>query len=213
MNIGERIKLSRSRLKMTQQQLGDKFGANKASISQWENGIYTPDAKNLSELAKALGVSVFWLMDGKGDPTAQNVGPAPALHLRVPLLDWVQAGDFCQSGRDNALGDDHERYACPNDKAGPNTFALIVRGESMTNPFGGRSYPEGAIIFVDPDATAKPGDRVIACLQDGSCTFKELAENEQGRPYLRALNPRYTISEFDEPVKICGVVIGSYIPE
>jgi len=39
MSIGERIKLSRSRLKMTQQQLGDKIGANKASISQWENGV------------------------------------------------------------------------------------------------------------------------------------------------------------------------------
>ncbi|WP_268843101.1 MULTISPECIES: LexA family protein [Aeromonas] len=214
MNIGERIKLSRSRLKMTQQQLGDKIGANKASISQWENGVYTPDAKNIAELAKALGVTVFWLIDGKGDPVGSNVVPASKSFLLVPLLDFVQAGLFCQGNwTPDGQDEDCVRYACPNPKAGPNTYALMVRGESMTNPFGSRSYPEGTIIFVDPDVPAKPGHRVIAALQDGKLTFKELAENEQGEKYLRALNQRYTISEYGEPVKICGVVIGSYMPE
>lgn len=141
--------------------------------------------------------------------------PIPASAIRmVPLISWVQAGGFCTTEQPELPADDYEAYACPNPKAGPRTFALKVRGDSMTNAIGGgRSYPEGTIIFVDPDHPASAGQRVVACLEDGGCTFKELAENEMGRQYLRAINPRYTISDHDHPAKICGVVIGSYLPE
>ncbi len=80
----------------------------------------------------------------------------------------------------------------------------------MTAPYG-KSYPEGTIIYVDPEKEAIPGKRVIARTEYGH-TFKELAINDFGERYLKALNPHHQ-PIFGEGIEICGVVIGCYSGE
>ncbi|MGL6474841.1 LexA family protein [Aeromonas hydrophila] len=195
--------------------LSDAIKVTPKAVSKYLNDEAIPTPENGRKLADFLGVSFVWLQLGESEVDGgQELAPVSASDIKmVPLISWVQAGEFCLSESPEFITEDATYYACPNPKAGPRTFALMVRGDSMTNPNGQRSYPEGTIIFVDPDHPPKSGLRVIACLEDGSCTFKELAENEIGKSYLRALNPRYTINDHIQPVKVCGVVIGSYIPE
>jgi len=167
MNIGERIKLSRSRLKMTQQQLGDKIGANKASISQWENGVYTPDAKNLSELAKALSVSVFWLMDGKGESAGQNMEIAqPDIH-RIPVISYVQAGVWTAPNEIREY-DGNVAYITTDLELGERAFAIVIQGRSMEPEF-----VEGDMVLIDPDEPLHPGDFVVAKNGEEEATFKK----------------------------------------
>ncbi len=127
----------------------------------------------------------------------------------VPIISWVQAGAFCNS-ESQILPHDCDTILCPNKSASIKTFALKVVGDSMTAPYG-KSYPEGSIIFVDPEKEAIPGKRVIARTEHGH-TFKELAVNEFGEQYLKALNPHHQ-PIFGEGIEICGVVIGCYSGE
>lgn len=84
----------------------------------------------------------------------------------------------------------------------------------MTNPYPGqKSYPEGVIIFVDPNKPYENGSRIVA--RDpisGEATFKQYIE-DAGRKFLKPLNPQYKIIEISGEIHVCGVVIGSYQAE
>jgi hypothetical protein len=91
----------------------------------------------------------------------------------------------------------------------PSTFALRVKGDSMTAPYG-RSYPDGCIIYVDPERRSpKNGDRIVACLDgdDDEVTFK-IYKNEDGRQWLLPLNPQHP--PLFERFKVIGTVLGKW---
>lgn len=102
---------------------------------------------------------------------------------------------------------------CPA-KHSDHTFALRVRGESMTSGHG-KSYPDGSIIFVDP-ALRSPvsGQKIVAKLEDGGpdhkVTFKVFKE-EDGRRWLQPLNQSHP--PIVAPFSVIGTVIGTWTPE
>lgn len=129
----------------------------------------------------------------------------------VPIISWVQAGDFAEA-IDLYEPGDGEGWLSPHKPCSPYTFALRVEGESMIAPHGHRTYPPGTIIFVDPEVKADPNKRVIAKNSEGDVTFKELVK-DAGRYYLKPLNPQYETIRVDGEWEIVGVIIGSYFPE
>ena len=119
-----------------------------------------------------------------------------------PLVSWVQAGDWSEVA-DVDPADGTDLHICPV-SCGSNTFALLVKGESMEPEF-----QEGDVIFVDPDRFAEPNSYVVVCTEaTGEATFKKLIE-EGGQRYLRAVNPAWPnpIVEARPDVRICGVVV------
>ena len=94
------------------------------------------------------------------------------------------------------------------------TFALRVRGDHMESPYPGKkSYLDGQIIFVDPTAEVKNGSRVISRRLDSTeATFKEYFEDD-GKKYLKPINPQYPTVEINNETIIIGVVIGSFVAE
>ena len=64
--IGLRLKDIRQKLKMTQQQLGDKLGINGSAVGKYENGISFPTGKMLDLLASQYNVSMDYLLCGRG---------------------------------------------------------------------------------------------------------------------------------------------------
>lgn len=169
-----------------------------------------PDKSTVVSLAKALGCTYAYLYDGK---EGGNVAPGPDLAQKIPLISWVQAGAFCESPDVFLPGDAEDWIPCPT-RHGPSTYALAVRGDSMTSPYPGqRSYPAGIIIFVDPDRVVENGSRVIAKdPETGEVTFKVYVE-DSGRRFLKPINPAYPSIPITGEIGICGVVIGSFMPE
>src|SRR5512137_2030062 len=94
------------------------------------------------------------------------------------------------------------------------TYALKVKGDSMTSPYPSQhSYPEGTIIYVDPHKQLTNGCRVIAKLPNSNeATFKEYRE-DGGKRYLKPLNPQYQTQEIHDDTILCGVVIGQFKAE
>lgn len=142
--------------------------------------------------------------------TESNIHEVTRIFGRVPLISWVQAGAWCEANFETHDGETW--LSCPVAISGSG-YALKVQGDSMTNPGPGRSYPAGCIIFVDPEAETKTGDRVIARVpRTNEATFKVLVE-DAGRQFLRPINPQYPIIDITEETHICGKVVGSFIPE
>lgn len=61
-NMGERIKLARKKAGMTQQQLADRAGITKQSISKYERGAASPGSAVLLRLSDALEVTLDFLI-------------------------------------------------------------------------------------------------------------------------------------------------------
>jgi SOS-response transcriptional repressor LexA len=119
-----------------------------------------------------------------------NTVPGPDIRGRIPLISWVQAGEWTEMEVIEHIPEDAPRLACPVSH-GSHTFALRVEGNSMYNPGGNRSFQPGDLIFVDPDSSVHHMDLAVVRLDDESAaTFKEYHEKMDGK-YLFALNPNW----------------------
>lgn len=58
----KRLQLALSNANMNQQELVEKSGVGKASISQYINGSHAPSNISAGKIAKVLGVEPLWLM-------------------------------------------------------------------------------------------------------------------------------------------------------
>lgn len=199
-------------LSLTQNQLAEKVGVSQAMVNKLLSGKISSTTKIL-EFSKALQCNPDWLMYGAGSfPEESNVTHAPPVRKMIPVISWVQAGAFCESNV-LELHDVEEWLPCPV-HASEKTFGLRVKGSSMTSPHSNdRSYPEGIVIYVDPEIDVISGKRVIAKSASSSeATFKTYVE-DGGLKYLIPINPQYPSVEINADIHICGVIIGSYWPE
>lgn len=62
-NMGEKIRMHRLRLSMTQEKLSQSVGVTAQAVSKWESGQSYPDIALLPELAAVLGVSIDELFE------------------------------------------------------------------------------------------------------------------------------------------------------
>lgn len=211
--FGERLKSAREAVGKTQQEVANFFGVQRATVSQWENNETMPRAQKLEELARLVKSSTHYLLTGRNDKERghqNNTEPGPEIVRFAPLLSWVSAGRAMEAPDEHLERETAEVFALPK-KAGQHTFCLRVQGDSMASAFG-RSYPDGCIIFVDPELrNPGSGRRVIAKLKGSNdVTFKVLVK-EAGRAWLKPLNPQYP--PILEPFKIIGTVIGKWEDE
>ena len=73
MDIGNKIRLLRQKVGITQEQLGERLGISAQSISKWETGITMPDISLLPLLSSELGVSIDELFDLTTDQKLQRI--------------------------------------------------------------------------------------------------------------------------------------------
>ena len=82
------------------------------------------------------------------------------------------------------------------------TVLVPVTGDSMV----GAGIHPGDVAVVERDAPARPGDRVVAVI-DNELTLKTLAV-EGGEAVLRPANPAYPVLRPGDRLDIFGVVVG-----
>lgn len=135
-----------------------------------------------------------------------NTEPGPDITGRVPLISWVQAGNWAEI-IDNHYPGDAEEWRLTTAKVSKYAFALRIVGDSMINPNGYPSLPPGAIVIVEPHRQPQNGDIVIARLEDSmEATIKKLVIDGHQK-FLKPLNPQYPIIQINGNCSICGVAI------
>ena len=69
---GERLKVRRKQLGLSQEEVADKIGASKSNIAIWESGNSTPKGEYLVVLCEALRVNPVDFFEIKNDTTQQE---------------------------------------------------------------------------------------------------------------------------------------------
>lgn len=217
MTLAERLTTAMERSGITQAELARACGVKPPSVNGWLSGKSKfLRGENLLKAAAVLGVSQQWLATGEGPMAAavapsgsSNVEPGPDVKGRVPLVSWVQAGAWCEACTPVDVSEVERWLDCPVPHS-KSTFVLRVRGDSMTAPTGNaRTYPEGCLIFVDPERrTPVNGDRIVACLVGSNEVTFKVFKDEDGRRWLQPLNPSH--EPIREPFKVLGTVIGKW---
>lgn len=236
MGLGGNVRARREQLGMTQEQLAERVpGLSQANVSALERRN-SSRTDFLTGIARALLTTPEDLESGRclqpgyllavteaaapyrvgmiehGRPlNTGNVSEGPVIKGTVPLISWVQAGEFASVIDNLPPGDAIERVETTV-PVHAHTYALRVKGDSMRNPNGDPSFPDGSVIVVEPDAISSLHDMVgqlviMKRARDDEATFKKLVR-DAGDFYLMPLNPQFS------PIKIveaadwvcCGVV-------
>jgi len=216
--IGARLKQALESRRETQAALAEVTGVSPQAVGLWlKTGEI--ERKNLIAACKWLGVSLDWVLAGDGamepgvaEPAGVYAGGARMARRDTPLISWVQAGEW-QEAIDMFRPGDGEKMVHTFKRVGPNAYALRVNGDSMENPAGRPTYPDGCIIVVDPDREPTNGSKIVVRLENSKeATFKQLVI-QGGERYLKPLNPRYPIAPMPADAEICGVVVDTQMDQ
>ena len=204
MSFGKTIKRIRLAQGLTQDDLYERVDLELSAglISRIENDRNVPSLTTARAVCDALGVSVSDVLVEADGGTPVEIYKQTAAY--VPVVSWVQAGNFNDSPPAHMASS-----WIPFDSKRNNLYALKVQGDSMTSATG-LSFPEGVHIIVDPGRQPENKSLVIARI-DGSneATFKQLIMDGPF-VYLRPLNNTYPMITVSEEHHIHGVVIGMY---
>ena len=204
--VWTRIDEELSRRHSTWAWLARELGATDQVVNNWRRrGV---PSSRYADVAHAFGWAIETLLS---QGRIADTEPSRAMRPDVPLISWVIAGGWCESQDPHSPGEAEKWLAC-NTPHSKGTYALRVRGTSMMAPYGGKAYPPGSIIFVDP-AKRSPsnGERIVAKLKGSDEVTFKVFKHEDGRTWLEALNPTH------EPIRgdfeVLGTVIGKWEEE
>ena len=200
--VGQRIKALRRVTKTSQKELGKFCGVSDVAVGYWEKDVNIPNGESLVKLAKFFNTSIDYILYG-----TEFEGALITKMRRVPVISWVQAGQFTEC-KTADLFSDVDKWVETSLRIGDSSFALEVKGDSMTNPNGLPTIPEGATVIVDPDVEPHHGKIVVARI-DGTneATVKKLVIDGPQK-FLVPLNPRYPNIPINGNCLIIGVVKG-----
>lgn len=205
--LAERVKAARKYSGLTQAALAKASGANQSDISKIERGEIERTTY-LIGLATALKCDPRWLDTGDGnapwspaderyDSEAQrgaeergNSRPSRIEYKerRYPLLSSVQAGSW--GVIDIAPSEIDDYVVCPVD-LGEEGFCLQVDGDSMTNPEGPYSFPDGMNVCFKAGAEVNHKDFVCVVREgEPNAIFKQILLID-GKYFLHSLNPHW----------------------
>jgi SOS-response transcriptional repressor LexA len=225
-NWKKRLKQAREAKGLSKTAFAKAIPVSNPTVTDWEKsvedgGIHEITGPKLIKVCEVLGISAQWLLHGTSQgrdtslPSRQtidvNVEPGPDLRRErmYPVISWVQAGKWTELCENFEPAESTEWRYCHKD-LGKCGYVLRVKGHSMTAPQGQPySFPEGMLLFVNPDQEALPGKFVIVRRDaTNEATFKKFVLVD-GDPYLEALNPTWpnVYMKFERTDKICGVVM------
>lgn len=201
----KRLTLALSNLNMKPQELADKSGVSKASISQYVNGSHAPSNISSGKMASILKVNPLWLMGFDVSMSEDDVNESKSLSHTgavIPVLGRVAAG-IPITAAEYVIDTEEISQAMAADGE---YFGLQIKGDSMEPKIS-----NGDVVIVRKQSDADDGDLVIALVNGNDAVCKRLKKYAEGIALL-STNPAYEPMYFSEkeiaekPVEIIGKV-------
>lgn len=214
-NLAERIAKVKAENGWSNAELARQAGTSRTAPTDWLSGkVRVLSAETAQQLSQKTSFSAMWLATGDGpiynseqsSAFDANVIPAAVGERRIPLLNYVQAGVFCDPGQNFTF--EGMEYLLTDLDLSERAFALQIKGDSMQPEF-----KEGDRIIVDCEVSPRPGDFVVAKNGDEEATFKKyrlLSINERGQEVfeLVPLNQDYPSMRSDQHhIQIIGTMV------
>lgn len=202
MAISKNIKRLRMNRDWTQEQLAEKVGVTRSTVTQWETGWSKPRMGAVEKLAAVFGVSTSDMVNDQSEPSA---------FVEVPLYGSIAAGTPIEM---HAVDSSHPVPTKVREKY-PDAFLLKVEGESMN-----RVLPNGCYALVDPRQTADcNGAPYAVCVNGYDATIKRVRKLNNGFELVPDSNdPTYEkrTYNFNEPdteeITVIGRVVYYVLP-
>lgn len=200
-----RLAIALSNASMRPQELSEKSGVSKASISQYVNGSHAPSNISSGKIAAVLKVNPLWLMGFDVpmiDSNIKNQKPTTKA-VTINVLGRVAAGIPIEATTEII---DTEEIPEEMAKTG-DFFALKIKGNSMEP-----RIMDGDVVIVRKQDEAENGDVIIAMVNGDDATCKRLRKYKDGIELI-SNNPSYKpmfFSDMDvqtKPVRIIGKVV------
>lgn len=123
--IGERIKLKRKELGLTQAELGAKINVTDRAVSKWEQNEGNPDMSLIADLAEVLGVTLDYLIVGKE--------PEEKIIIKTPKEMLIETDDpaYLEKVNDLTFSDLYKNQLV-------NVFTFLVDSGKINYYYGGR---------------------------------------------------------------------------
>lgn len=225
-NFADRLNLTLEIKNITPAELSRLSKINEATISNYRKGKYKPKRPNLELIAKALNVSVAWLLgvDVPMEPFRQNQStpliedkstdndlPAKAGGVpynpthRIPILGHISAGL-------PLYAEQHiEGYTYTDLNHGSEYFALRVKGDSMN----AANIFEGNILIVRKQNNVENGEIAVVIVDSENATVKRFYQKGDIVTLSpQSLNPKHLPQIYDlkqVPIRIIGKVVRNQI--
>jgi len=109
MKLGERVRAAREQAGLNQEQLAKAIGMSQAGLSKLELSKTADRTKFASEICKATGVSLEWLIDGIG--TSTQVKESPVIYGGINqkvLKKAIQLVELVIQSKGFTVGDDEK---------------------------------------------------------------------------------------------------------
>lgn len=215
MILKERILSARLNAKMTQEELAKAVGKTRGAVAQWETGTFHPRPNTMEAIAKALNVSLDWLLTGiKADdnqlspqdtnypngiksPTVR-VPSRQSMPLDVPVMGTAAYNTESGAFKLDSSVIDYVRRP-PGLVTTKDVYALYVEGDSMEPKF-----ISGDLIFIHPRKPVRIGDPVVVQIVKGEgepfeTMIAVLVKRTAQQIFLQKYNPNQIVS-FDNKV-------------
>lgn len=92
--ISKQIIKLRNKQGWTQQQLAEKIGVSKQSVSNWETGEKLPRMGKIEEMANIFNVTVSYIVDGKSDNEKENIDIVKNLEEQGIIINFADYEGF-----------------------------------------------------------------------------------------------------------------------
>lgn len=201
MTPGERIKQLRKQHKMTQEQLGQIIGVQKAAIQKYEKGtVQNIKRASLIKLAEVLETTPEYILGWDNIP--QNLIPVENTEItQIPIVGRVAAGTSCFADN-NIIG--YESVSISDINPSEQYAFLQVTGDSM--------YPlfmEGDLVLIRIQSSVDSGSYAVVTIDNDDGVIKRIV---YGKDFieLQSVNPMYPPRRFEKEdvtrIRVFGVV-------
>lgn len=188
-------------------ELSRRLNINEATLSQYKKGMYEPKQRRTELIAKALNVSIPWLM-GADVPMEEEPSPSDTLTVLPggkvfmrPLFDSVAAGFGAPA--DNTILSYIPTYI--NNGSEQDLYIWVnVQGDSMS-PL----IDDGSKILVKKQDSVDSGQIAVALIDGEDAVVKKVAYGSDWIELL-SVNPYYPPRRFEgaevQRIRILGIV-------
>lgn len=202
MTPGERIKALRKALNLTQEDLGNALGIQKAAVQKYEKGtVKNIKRENLIKLAKILNTTPEYIL---GWDAPSNVYAVSDDMVNIPVLAKVSAGLGCYADTISDYAVDYEPVQRTSLTPGEHYVYLRVEGDSM--------YPifiEGDLVLVRCQSSVDSGSYAVVMIDGHDGVVKKIVYGSDFIE-LHSINPMYPVRRFEGEdvlrVRIFGLV-------
>jgi phage repressor protein C with HTH and peptisase S24 domain len=192
-NIGERIRLLRQALNLTQRDFASKIGIGEKTLRNYESGKFTPKEAVLKTIEQTFSVNPEWLRHGKGEmflpkpkSNLEFLGAVPFdfVLMPVPVVSDAAAGKG--RGLYAAMVEPSEVKLVwvPKKYANHRLFFFRVNGDSMKPRLQDKDW-----VVADLDSQVKNGDLVVVELDNEEIMVKKYRKKREGFIILESYNP------------------------